>query len=154
MKQSAYLCVILCVKHKKISFFVVLTWFLIHGKIQNSGQDGDHCWWRHRSPVAPPPIKYTWSCWEDQKLSTGKSFRNTATYQKLSRGVLSFPPNPPPPPLPYQGGGMNLRGIIKICLKKMCFQLNLKNTLSMARSSDKSSFHSLGPQNEKDLRSR
>ena len=35
-----------------------------------------------------------------------KSFRNTATYQKLRGGVPSTPP--PPPPL-YDGGGMNLR---------------------------------------------
>ena len=149
MIQSAYLCVILYVKHKQISFFAVLTWFLIHGKIKNRGQDGDHCWWRHRSPVVPPPIKYISSYWEDQKLSTGKSFRNTATYQKLSWGVLSFPPIPPPPSVPRWG--MNLRGIIKIYLKKMCSQLNLKNTLSIARSSDESSLLRLGPQNEKEL---
>ena len=64
--QSAYLCVIVHVKHKKLLFLAVLTWFLILGQIQ----DGDHCWWRHRPPVAPPPIKYTSSCWEDQRLSS------------------------------------------------------------------------------------
>ena len=52
---------------------------------QDGGQYGDHVWWRHRPPAAPPPVKYTSSCREDQRLSTdGKSFRNTATYQKLN----------------------------------------------------------------------
>ena len=45
--QTAYSCVIFHVKHKKKNTFVaVLTWFLILGKIQVGGQDGDHCWWR------------------------------------------------------------------------------------------------------------
>ena len=60
--QSAYLCVIFHVKHKKLPFLAVLTWFLLLGKIQDGGQDGDHCWWRHRPPAAPPPLKYTSSC--------------------------------------------------------------------------------------------
>ena len=55
MIQSAYVCVILHVKRKKLPFLAVLTWFLILDKIQ----DGDHVWWRHRPPAAPPPIKYT-----------------------------------------------------------------------------------------------
>ena len=38
--QSAYLCVIFHVEHKKLPFLVVLTQFLILGKIQ----DGDLCW--------------------------------------------------------------------------------------------------------------
>ena len=42
--QSAYVCSIFHVKHKKLSFLVVLTWFLILGKIQ----DGEHCLWRRR----------------------------------------------------------------------------------------------------------
>ena len=43
--QSAYLCVIFHVKHKKntISRGFNLT-FPILGKIQDGGQDGDHCW--------------------------------------------------------------------------------------------------------------
>ena len=40
--QNAYLCVIFHVKHKKFSFLAVLTWFLILGKIQDGGQDGNH----------------------------------------------------------------------------------------------------------------
>ena len=51
--QSAYLCVIFHVKHKKLPFLAVLTWFWILGKIQ----DGNYCWWRQRPPAAPPPIK-------------------------------------------------------------------------------------------------
>ena len=67
--QSAYLCVIFHVKPKKSPFIAHLTWFLILGKIQQGGQDGVHCWLRHRPPAAPPPIKYTPSCREDQRLS-------------------------------------------------------------------------------------
>ena len=44
MMQSAYLCVILHVEHKKLLFMAVLTWFLILCKIQDGGQGGDHCW--------------------------------------------------------------------------------------------------------------
>ena len=60
--RSTYLCVIFHVNHKTLPFLAVLSWFLILGKIQGGGQDGDHCWWRHRPPAAPPPIKYTSSC--------------------------------------------------------------------------------------------
>ena len=91
--QSAYLCVIFHVKHKNSPFLAVLTWFLILGKIQDGGQDGDHCWWRHRRPAVPQPMKYTSSCQEDQRLSTKvKLFQNTATYQKLRGGVPSTHP--------------------------------------------------------------
>ena len=68
--QSAYLSVIFHVKHKKIPFLAVLTWIQILGKIRYDGQDGDHCWWRHRPPAVPSSIKYTSSCSEDQRLST------------------------------------------------------------------------------------
>ena len=52
---------------KEITVLSGFTWFLIVlGKIQ----DGDHIWWCHSLPAAPPPIKYTSFCWEDQKLST------------------------------------------------------------------------------------
>ena len=60
--QSVYLYVIFHVKHKKLPFLAVLTLFPILGKTQDGGQDGGHCWWRHRPPAAPPPIKYTSSC--------------------------------------------------------------------------------------------
>ena len=64
--QSVYLCYIFPLEHKKITISRGLTWFLILGKIQ----DGDYCWWRHRPPAAPLPIKYISSCREDQRLST------------------------------------------------------------------------------------
>ena len=101
MIQSVYLCVILHVKHKNSPFIAILTWFLILGKIQDGGQDGDNFGRRHRPPTAPPTTKCTYSCWEDQRLSTeGKSFRNAAKYQKLLGGVpSSTPATPPPPPL-------------------------------------------------------
>ena len=70
MMQSNYLCVILHVKRKKLLIHTVYTWFLILDKIQDGGQDGDYVWWRHRPSAAPPPIKYTPSCREDQRLST------------------------------------------------------------------------------------
>ena len=95
--QSAYLCVIFHVKHKKLLFLAVLTWFLILGKIQ----DGDHCWWRHRPPAAPPPIKYTSFVKKIKGFPLKvRSFQNTATHQKLRGGI------PSPPPVPC--GGMNL----------------------------------------------
>ena len=68
--QSNFLCVILHVKRKKILIYTVFIWFLILDKIQVGGQDGDHIWWRQRPSAAPPPIKYTSSCREDQRLST------------------------------------------------------------------------------------
>ena len=97
--QSAYLCVIFHVKHKKTPFLAVLTWFLILGKIQ----DGDHCWWRHRPPAAPPPIKYTSSCREDQRLPTeGKIVSKYCNISKTpARGSVHLSL--------YHGGGMNLR---------------------------------------------
>ena len=57
-----YLCVIFPVKRKRLPFLTVLTWFIVIVKMQDGGQDGDHCWWRHRPPATPPPIKYTSFC--------------------------------------------------------------------------------------------
>ena len=86
---------------KKSPFLVVLTWFPILGKIK----DGDHCRSRHRSPAAPPPIKYTSSCKEDQRLSTkGKIVWKYCNISKTP-GRCSIPP---PPTAPYHGGGMSL----------------------------------------------
>ena len=42
IKQNTYLSVILHVKHKKLSILTFSTLFLIHGKIQDGSQDGDH----------------------------------------------------------------------------------------------------------------
>ena len=113
--QSNYLCVILHVKRKKVLIHTVFTWFLIFDKIQDSGQDGAHVWWRQRPSAAPPPIKYTSSCREDQRLSTEikgfpKLFQNNATYQK-PKGVLSTPP--PPPPCTTVGVWLNVRPRVK-----------------------------------------
>ena len=97
--QSAYLCGIFHVKLKKLPFLAVLAGFLIFGKIQ----DGDHCWWRHRPPAAPPPIKYTSSCREDQRLSTkGKIVSKYCNISNTSGGggdsiQPSIHPTPPPP---------------------------------------------------------
>ena len=93
--QSAYLCVIFHVKHKKLPFLAIfLTGFLTLGKIQDGGQNGDHCWWRDRPPAAPLPIKYTSSCWEDQRLSTkGKIVSKYCNISKtLRRGTIQPPP--------------------------------------------------------------
>ena len=43
-EASTYLCDILHVKHKKIPIFTLFTCFLVLGKIQDGGQDGDHVW--------------------------------------------------------------------------------------------------------------
>ena len=104
LMQNVYLCVILHVKLKKVPFIAILTWFLILGKIRDSAQGGGHCWRRHRPPVAPLPIKYTSSCWEDQRLSTeGKIVSKYCNISKtLGRGSIT------PSPL-YQGGSLNLR---------------------------------------------
>ena len=84
---------------KKLPILAVFTWFLILGKIQ----DGDHAWWRHRPPAGPPPIKYTSSCWEDQRLSAGGKI--VSKYCNISKtlGWCSIDL------LLYRGGGMTLR---------------------------------------------
>ena len=98
MMQSTYLCVILHVKLKKLLILTVLTWSLILDKIQDGGGDGDHVWWRHRSPAAPPPIKYTRFCGENQRISTeGKIFSKYCNRSKTLRGEGGH--QPPPPPL-------------------------------------------------------
>ena len=96
MMQRAYLCVILHVKDKKLPFIAILTWFLVLGKIQDGGQDGDHCWWRHRPSAALPPTKYTSSCWVDQRLSTeGKIVSKYCNISKtLWRGSIPTPSTP------------------------------------------------------------
>lgn len=54
--------VILHVKRKTFLILAVFPCLLIHDKIKDGGQDGDH-----RPPAAPPSIKYISSC---QSLST------------------------------------------------------------------------------------
>ena len=93
MIQRAYLCVILHVKHKKLPSIAILTWFLILGKIQ----DGIHCWWRHRPPAALPTIKYTSSCWEDQRISTKGEIVSKYRNKSINLGRGSIKPSLLPP---------------------------------------------------------
>ena len=81
--QSAYLCIMFHVKHKKLPFLAVLTWFPILGKIQ----DVHHCWWLEK--IKGLPLKVN-------------------RFKILQHIKNSFLPPPPPAPL-YHGGGMNLR---------------------------------------------
>ena len=90
---------------KKLQCIAVFSWFLILGKVQGGVQDGDHCWWGHRPPAAPTPIKYTSSCWEDQRQNR---FEIQPHLKNSGDGVPSNPPPPPPSPL-YCGGGKTLR---------------------------------------------
>ena len=98
--QSNYLCVILHDKRKKLLILIVFTWFLILDKIQ----DGYHVWWRHRPPATPPPIKYTSSCREDQRLSTeGKIVLKFCDISKTQGGKV---PSTPSPPLSWSAVGV------------------------------------------------
>ena len=87
--QSAYLCVTFHPKHKKWPFLAVLTWFLILGKIQ----DGNQCWWRHRPPAAPPPIKYASSCRGKSKALHWRynRFEILQHIKKSRGGSIDFP---------------------------------------------------------------
>ena len=130
MMQSAFLRVIFHVKHKKINYHLswFLTWFLILVKIQDSGQDDDHCWWRHRPPAASSPTKYTSSCWEGQRLSTdGKIVSKYCNISKtLGRGSIN-------PPFPCTTVGLwicaYVRGLntpnAKMAVRLIFFCLNL-----------------------------
>ena len=115
MMESVYLCIILHVKNKKWSFIEVLTWFIILGKIKNGSQNGDHCWCRHRPPAAPPPIKCTLSCWEEQRLSTeGKIVWKYCNISKTAgRGSITPPPPPATPLVPQWGYELRVRPRVK-----------------------------------------
>ena len=55
-------------------------------------------------PAAPPPIKYTSSCREDQRLSTeGKIVSKYCNLSKTQGEGGSITPTPPPP-LCHEGG--------------------------------------------------
>ena len=83
---------------QKLLFPTVLTWFLLPGKIQY----GDHCWWRHGPPAAPPPMKYT--------CSLVKKIKGFPLKVKI---VFHSPP-------PFcHGGGMNLRVRPRIKIKPL-----------------------------------
>ena len=134
--QSAYLCVTVHVKHKKLPFLAVLTWFLILGKIQDGGNDGDHCRWRHRPPAAPAPTNIPYLVKKIKGFSLKvKSFQNTATYQKHRGGV----PSTPSPPCTTVGVwicvcvlGLNALG----CKKKIKLWTNLKKTKHLKEAID------------------
>ena len=99
MKQSTYLCVILHVKHKRLPILSLFTRFQFLGKIQ----DGDHFWGRHRPPAAPPHIKYSSSCWEDERLfNMTQNLFEVLQYiknlrERFQRRQLPTPPSLPPP---------------------------------------------------------
>ena len=66
--------------------------------------------WHHR----PPPIKYTSSCREDQRLSAeGKIVPKYCVVSKTQEGSIT---PPPPPPTLYHGGDMTLRVHLKVKL--------------------------------------
>ena len=101
---------------KKLPFIPILTWFLVLGKIQ----DGNHCWWRHKPPAAPPSIKYTLSCWENQRLSTyGKIVSKYCNISKTLGRDSIHPPR-------YHGGDMNLlvRPRVILGINKGCFAVS------------------------------
>ena len=123
--QRAYLCVTFHLKHKKLPFLTVLTWFLILSKIQDLGQDGDHCW-RHSPLAAPPPIKYTSPCYDGQRLSTESKIVSKYCNILKTLGRGSIQPPSPPPSLYHGGGsgGMNLRVRLRVNKKLECLILN------------------------------
>ena len=107
--QFLFVCYFTC-QAQKIPFIAILTWVLILGKIE----DGDHCWWRHLPSAAPPPIKYTSSCWEDQRLSTKGKI--VSKYCNRSKTLSSTPPHPTFIPPLYHSGGMSLRVRLRVKL--------------------------------------
>ena len=107
---SAYLCVFYMFSTQEFPFIAVFTWFLILGKIQDRGQECDHCWWRHRPPAAPSPIKYTSSSWENWQ-------NQFEIPQHIKNSWEGFHQLPPPPTLVPRWGVcricMYVRGLIK-----------------------------------------
>ena len=99
--QSAYLCIILHVKHKKLPFIAVSNRFLIIGNIQ----DGCHCWWHHRLPAAPPPNKIYLIL-----LRRSKAFHWRLNRFEILQHIKNTGEGFHQPSLPlYHGGGVNLR---------------------------------------------
>ena len=122
MIEIACLCDILHVKHKKLPFIAILTLFLILGKIQDGSQDGQHCWWRHRPQAAPPPMKYTSSWWEEQRLSSKSKI--VSKYCNLSKTLGGGPSTNYHPPSPlYYDGGINLRVRPRVKKELFCFKM-------------------------------
>ena len=98
---------------QKLPILAFFTWFLTLGKIQGS----DRFWWRHRPPAAPPPIKYTSSCWEYQRLSTEVKVVSKYCNISITRWTVS---NDPPPPHPCTRAGvwlcLHVRGLNEITI--------------------------------------
>ena len=136
--QRAYLCVIFHLKHKKLPFFTVLTWFLILSKIQDLGQDGDHCW-RHSPLAAPPPIKYTSPCYDGQRLSTESKIVSKYCNILKTLGRGSIQPPSPPPSLYHGGGsgGINLRVRLRVNKKLECFNFEWTIRLTLSVNFDR-----------------
>ena len=108
--QTVYICVIFHVKHKKLSFLSVLTWFLILGKIQHGGKNGKYCWWRHRPPAAPPPIKYICVI----LLRRSKAFHQRWNHFKILQHIKNSGEGFHPSPLPLDhSAGINL--LVHVC---------------------------------------
>ena len=84
---------------KKLLILTVLTLFFILDKIQ----DGYHVWCHHRPLAAPPTIKYSSSCREDQRLSTGGKI--VSKYCNLSKTRGGFPSTSPCTTLGYDFAG-------------------------------------------------
>ena len=83
-------CVVLQVKGKKIILIlsVSISWFLILNKIQDGEHVGDVTDLQQRHH----PIKYTWSCREDQRLSNeGKIVSKYCNISKTRGGVRQPP---------------------------------------------------------------
>jgi len=110
-----FLCYFSCNAQKKFLFIALLSWFLILGKIPDGGKNGDHCWWRHRPPETPPPIKCTPSCKEGQRLSTKCKIvsKYSNIWKTPGRGAIH-----PPPPL-YRGMTLRALKFPSLILNKM-----------------------------------
>ena len=83
--KQLVICVISHIPRKKLLILTVFTLFLILDKIQ----DGYHVWCHYRPPAAQPPIKYSSSCREDQRLSTEGKI--VSKYCNLSKTQGGFP---------------------------------------------------------------
>ena len=87
-------CLFVCYFTRQAQKITILTWFLILGKIQDGGQDGNLCWWRHRPPAAPPHIKYTSSFWwyQRQNSFSGEGFHHPSL--EASYEIRQYPEKP------------------------------------------------------------
>ena len=114
MTLSAYLCVILHVKHKKYHlsrFWPGFYFFFVKSKMATIVGDVTGLQQRHH------PIKYILSCREDQRLSIeGKIISKYCNILK-TLGRVSINPRPSL----YHGGGMNLRLRPRVNSARKCF---------------------------------